>query len=233
MEFTATWREIVEKNGTPAEQPHEWMVWHGRQNQRQAQQGQRQTRQKQGKGKGKLGKGKSKSKAKGKKHGKKGQKLFHEMKGHEDKQETQTSQEHTEWTYTSWDHADNWIDAGWWSNDWSTDLWTDPAWEQAARQLPSTQPAQEQSNPTHGGSISTLGGLTMCELSVDDGEEQNEQDEVDRNRCDNWSWYRNWIQSKPMDGHKSWNNRIDHRKWIQCKMTDGYENWNNSWNTSW
>ena len=43
-----------------------------------------------------------------------------------------------------------------------------------------TQPAQEQSNPTQGGSISMLGGLTMCELSVDDGEQQSEQSEVDR-----------------------------------------------------
>ena len=77
---------------------------------------------------------------------------------------------YTEWTDTIWDHADNWTDADWWSNDWSTDLWTDPAREQAARQLPSTQPAQEQSNPTQGGSISMLGGLTMCELSVDDGD---------------------------------------------------------------
>ena len=41
--------------------------------------------------------------------------------------------------------------------------------EQCARQLPPTQPAQEQSNSTHGGSISVLGGLTMCELSVNDG----------------------------------------------------------------
>ena len=31
---------------------------------------------------------------------------------------------------------------------------------------------RQDSNPTHGGSISMLGGLTMCELSVDDGEQQ-------------------------------------------------------------
>ena len=37
--------------------------------------------------------------------------------------------------------------------------------------LPSMQLAQEQSNPTQGGSISMLGGLTMCELSVDDEEQ--------------------------------------------------------------
>ena len=44
----------------------------------------------------------------------------------------------------SWDHADNWTDA-------------------------STQPAQERSNPTHGGSVSMVGGLTMCELSINVG----------------------------------------------------------------
>ena len=73
------------------------------------------------------------------------------MEGHEDKQETQTSQEYTEWTDTSWDHAGKWTDADWRSSDWSTDSWTDPVWEQEARQLPSTQPAQEQSDPAHGG----------------------------------------------------------------------------------
>ena len=30
------------------------------------------------------------------------------------------------------------------------------------------------------------GGLTMCELSVDDGEQRSEQNEGDRNRCDDW-----------------------------------------------
>ena len=110
----------------------------------------------------KPGKGKSKSKSKRnvKHNGKKRKKGLHEMEGHEDKQETQTGQEYTEWTDTSWDHADNWTDG--WSSDWSTDLWTDPVWEQAARQLPSTQPSQEQTNPTHGGSILMLGGLMMC-----------------------------------------------------------------------
>ena len=97
------------------------------------------------------------------------------MEGHEETQETQTSQEDTEWTDTSWEHADIWTDADWWSSDWSTNLWNDPGWEQAARQLPSTQPAQEQSNPTHGRSISMLGGLTICELSVDDEGQRREQ----------------------------------------------------------
>ena len=100
-------------------------------------------------------------------------------------------------------------DAEWWSSDRSTDLWNDPAWEQGARQLPSTQPAQEQCNPTHGGSISMLGGLTMCELSVDDKGQQSEQNDGDRNRRDNWNnMAKNWDQNELTDGHKSWNNRI-------------------------
>ena len=72
-------------------------------------------------------------------------------------------------------------------SDWSTDLWTDLAWEQAARKLPSTQPAQEQSNKTYGGSIPMSGGLRVCELSVDDGEQQSAQHEGDRDLCDDWN----------------------------------------------
>ena len=141
-----------------------------------------------------------------------------------------------------------------------TDLWTDP-WEQAARQLPSTQPAQEQSNPTHGGSISILCGLTVCELSVDDGEQRSEQNEVDRNRCDDWNdraetwvqnemtnghkfenWvqnemtnghkFENWVQNEMMHGHKRWNNRIWRRNWIQNKMTGCHKSSNRSWDTN-
>ena len=129
---------------------------------------------------------KARTKENSEQHGKIGKEGCHEMKGHENKQETQTCLEHTEWTDTNWYHADKWTDADWWLSDWSRDLWTDPVWEQAARQLPSTQPAPEQSNPTHGGSISILGGFTMCELSVNDGELQNEQSDDDRNLCDEW-----------------------------------------------
>ena len=84
----------------------------------------------------------SKSKGKGKQHGKKGIKDFTIWRCTK-KKKTQTGQEYTEQTDTSWDHADNWPDADWWSNDWSTELRTDLAREQAARQLLSTQPAQE------------------------------------------------------------------------------------------
>ena len=118
------------------------------------------------------------------------------MEGHEDKQETLTGQDCTEWTDTGWDDADNWADADWWSSDWSTELWADPAWEQAARQLTSTLPAQEQSNPKHGASNSMLRGLTMCELSVDDGEQQIEQNDGNRNLCDDWiNKTEYWIQT--------------------------------------
>ena len=112
-------------------------------------------RQRQDKGKGK---GKNKNKGKGFHHGKKRKKGFHGMEEHDDTQDTPTSQDYTEWTDTSWDHSDKWNDADWWTNDWSTDLRVDNAWVQAARQLPPSQPAQQQSNSTHGGSISMLGG---------------------------------------------------------------------------
>ena len=129
---------------------------------------------------------------------------FLEMEEHEDKQETQTSQEYTEWTNTCWDHTDNWTDADWWSSDRSTDLWNDSAWEQAARQFPSTQPAQEeQSNPTHGGSISMSGGLMMCELSVNVCEQQIEQNDGDRNRYDDWNnRAENWFENEMKNDHK-------------------------------
>ena len=37
-----------------------------------------------------------------------------------------------------------------WTNDGSTELWDELEWEQAARQLVLLQPAEEQSEPTHG-----------------------------------------------------------------------------------
>ena len=77
----------------------------------------------------------------------------------------------------SLDHANNWTDADWWSSDWSTDVLADPAWEQTARQLPPTLLAQVQCNPTHVESMSMFGGLSMCELSVDDERQQSEQDD--------------------------------------------------------
>ena len=117
--------------------------------------------------------------------------------------------------------------------DWSTDVWQMcglTAWEQAARKLPPTQPAQEQSNPTHGGSISTLGGLTICELSVDDERQHSEQDEGNKNWHDNWNnWDENWVQNEMTDGykiemtdgHRSWNNKIWYANWVQNKK----DNW--------
>ena len=66
-----------------------------------------------------------------------------------------------------------------------------------------------------------LGGLTTCELSVDDGEPQNEQDEVYRNRCDDWNDRAEaWVQNEMTDGHTIEN-------WVQNEMTNGHklENW--------
>ena len=85
-----------------------------------------------------------------------------------------------------------------------------------------------------------LSGLTMCELSVDDGEQQNEQDETDRNRCDDRNdtaetWVQNqmmndhkieiWVQNELTDGHKCWNHRSWYRNWIQSKSMDGHKSW--------
>ena len=193
----------------------------------------------------------AKSKGKGKQHGTRGKKGFHERgtktnKKHKLVKNTQSRRTRVGITLTT----------GLTQGDRNTDLWADPAWEQAARQLPSTQPAQEQSNPTHGGSISMFGGLTMCELSVNDGEQQSEQNQADRNLCDdgndkigNWVhnvmmnghknsntiWHRNWIQNKMTGCHaiwdKHWNNRSWYRSWIHEKLTGGHNIWSSNWRT--
>ena len=75
-------KRLSKENRKLAKQLNEWMVWHGRQNQRQAWhgQGQRQARQRPGQRQGK-GKGKNKNKGKGKQHGRKGKNGFYEMEG--------------------------------------------------------------------------------------------------------------------------------------------------------
>ena len=110
-----------------------------------------------------------KTKARGKRVNTTGRKgmISRTVEEHDDAQDTQTIQDSTSWTDTCWDHADNWTVTGG-SSEWTTGLWADPAWEQAARQLAPPQTAQEQSEPTHGGSISMFGGLTMCELVTSD-----------------------------------------------------------------
>ena len=69
------------------------------------------------------------------------------------------------------------------------------------------------------------GGLTVCELSVDDGEQQSEQIEGDRNRCDNGNdRAENWVQNEMTNGHKigtSWGTNW-HKNWIQNKLTGGH-----------
>ena len=57
-----------------------------------------------------------------------------------------------------------------------------------------------------------LGGLTMCEVSVDDGEQRSEQNEGDRNRCDDRNnKAENWVQNEMTDGHKKLEQRMGHR----------------------
>ena len=64
------------------------------------------------------------------------------------------------------------------------------------------------------------GGLTMCELSVDDGEQQSEQNEFDRNLCDDWNdKTEKSVQNQTTNGHNI-------EKWVQKEMTDGHKSWN-------
>ena len=48
------------------------------------------------------------------------------------------------------------------------------------------------------------GGLTMCELSVDDERQQSEQDDGDSNCHDTSNnWDKNWVQNEMTTGHKN------------------------------
>ena len=61
----------------------------------------------------------------------------------------------------------------------------------------------------------------MCELSINDGERQSEQNEGDGNPCDDWNGRtENWVQNEMMKDHKIEN-------WVQNEMTNGHkiENW--------
>ena len=132
-------------------------------------------KQDKGKGKGKPGRGKSKNKNKRKikHHGKKVKKGFHEMEGHAVKN-TQNGRRRTRLGIT--------LTAGLMQTGGRATGAHDPAWEEAARQLPPTQTTQEKSNPTHGGSISMLGG-------------------GQKNLHDNWNtWDENWVQNKMATG---------------------------------
>ena len=88
MELTATWREIVERELNTCKTT-KLMDGLARTTKTKGKPGKGKAKQDEGKGKGKpgKGKGKSKSKTKGEQHDKKGKKGFHEMEGHEDKQE--------------------------------------------------------------------------------------------------------------------------------------------------
>ena len=47
-----------------------------------------------------------------------------------------------------------------------------------------------------------LGCLTMCALSVNDGEQQCGHNDGDRNLCDDWKdRAENWVQNEMMYGH--------------------------------
>ena len=85
--------------------------------------------------------------------------------------------------------------------------------------------SRPKNSPTqHGRSISMLGGLTMCEFSVDGGEQENEQGEVDRNRCDDWNDRAEmWVQNEVTNGHKieNWAQNIEN--WVQNELTDGHK----------
>ena len=195
-------RDCRKKNRILAIHPNNWMVWHGRQRQGQARQRQGQRQEpKQRKGLNTAAR--------------QGRKEFTKWRSTTTRH---PSQDHTEWTDTNWDHADKWNDAGWWTSDWSTDLWADLAWEQAAGPLAPPQPSQEQSNPTHGGSISMSGGLSMCELSFRDERQHNENEEEAR-----------WNENELTDCHKNWHEGILDTNWIPNNMTYCYRRWDENW----
>ena len=91
VKFTVTWREIVERKldtGTTIKHMDDLARAKGSPARARAR---AKGKQDKGKGKGKPGMGKGKNKKRGKHYGKKGKNLCHEMEGHEDKQETQTT----------------------------------------------------------------------------------------------------------------------------------------------
>ena len=62
-----------------------------------------------------------------------------------------------------------------------------------------------------------LGGLTMCESSVRDGEQQSEQNDGYTNLGDDWNdEIGNWVQNDMMNGHNIGN-------WVQNEMTNGHK----------
>ena len=123
VELTVTWRETVERklNTCKTTQRVDGLV---RTTKPKASPARAEANTIKARAKASLVRAKARARAKErvKQHGKKGKKGLHEMEGHDDKPETQTSQEHAGWTDTTWDHADKWTDADWWSSDWSTDL---------------------------------------------------------------------------------------------------------------
>ena len=61
----------------------------------------------------------------------------------------------------------------------------------------------------------------MCELSVNDGEQQSKQNEGDRNQCDDWNDIaENWVENEVMCGHK-----IENRVLNEMINDNKMENW--------
>ena len=64
------------------------------------------------------------------------------------------------------------------------------------------------------------GGLTMCELSVDDKVQPSEQDDWDRNRHGNLNnKVENWVQYEMTNGHKT-------KNWVRNEITNGHKSRN-------
>ena len=79
-----------------------------------------------------------------------------------------------------------------------------------------------------------LGGLTMCELSVNDG--------VDKTGCDDLSdGVVEWVLNEMMNAYenendKNWSrswNTSRYRNWVQNNLMDGSNTWNRNWRESW
>ena len=147
-------------------------------------------KQDKGKGKGTPGRGKGKnkqSKGRSKLHGKIEQKGFHEMEGHGETQDTQANTIQNGRTQVGIPLTTGTTQFGGQTNGALLCGMTSHG-NQATKHLQVSQSVQERPDPTHDGSISMFGVLTMCEWSVGD-ERQH---------------IFNWVQFEMMDGHEIW-----------------------------
>ena len=184
---------------------------------------------KQDKGKGKCkpgkGKGNSKNKGKGTQHGKKKKKKSRNG-GHEDKQDTQTGQEYTEWTDSIWITLTTGLTqtGGRATGSQICGLIVGASGKTVAINAAGSRTAQFNAWRKH--FIQCWGVLTMCELSVNDGNSKSERNEGGRNLCDDGNdKTENWVQKELTDGHK----KLEQKNLAQKLGSEraGHKSWKN------